>query len=359
MRLVLLFSMVLIGCGTSRRESTDDAGTPVDDDAFVSEIDAWAPDAYVPGRDAAPPPHDASTIPTTGMRVIVEPSDDAAGLVSAISAATTSVHVTMYLLSSHDVIDALLARHAAGVDVRVVLNQTFPDTSTSNAAVYTQLTGAGIPTHWASSTFALTHEKCVIIDAREAWIMTMNATVTSPTANREFLIVDDVASDVADAERIFQGDFAGTPIASYDGPLVLAPLNATTRIYALLAGAAHTIDVEDEELSDRDTVTALVNAANRGVTVRVILSDITRTAAGATAVTNLRAAGIPVHVLSSPYVHSKAIVVDGTSAYVGSENLTYASLTMNRELGVITAVPGVVSTVASTLASDFAAGTAL
>ena len=99
MRLVLLFSMVLIGCGTSRRESTDDAGTPVDDDAFVSEIDAWAPDAYVPGRDAAPPPHDASTIPTTGMRVIVEPSDDAAGLVSAISAATTSVHVTMYLLS--------------------------------------------------------------------------------------------------------------------------------------------------------------------------------------------------------------------------------------------------------------------
>lgn len=189
--------------------------------------------------------------------------------------------------------------------------------------------------------------------------MTMNATVTSPTANREYLAVDRDPTEVADAERIFAGDFAGTPITSYAGPLVVAPLNAQARIYALLAGAAHTIDVEDEELSDRETVNALVAAAGRGVRVRVVLSDGTRSAAGQTALTNLRTAGIPVHALSSPYVHAKAIVVDGASAYVGSENLTYASLTGNREVGIVTTLPAAVSTVASTIAADFAAGTAL
>lgn len=359
---LVLSGLVLAGCGVARSSvDTLDAGMdPAGDDASTAALDAFVPatDASAPATDA-PMASDAGHA-ATALRIVVEPSDGAAGLVAAIESATSSVHVTMYLLTSHDVIDALVARHAAGVDVRVVLNRTFPSgTTTNNDGAYATLTGAGIPVHWAPSTFTLTHEKCVIVDAREAWIMTMNATVTSPTSNREYLAVDRDPTEVADAERIFAGDFAGTPITSYAGPLVVAPLNAQARIYALLAGAAHTIDVEDEELSDRDTVNALVAAAGRGVRVRVVLSDGTRSAAGQTALTNLRTAGIPVHALSSPYVHAKAIVVDGASAYVGSENLTYASLTGNREVGIVTTLPAAVSTVASTIAADFAAGTAL
>jgi phosphatidylserine/phosphatidylglycerophosphate/cardiolipin synthase-like enzyme len=360
--LALCFFAALGACNAVRRTEDLDAGA-MGDDAAPSTDDAWSStdDAATVPEDAwvAPTP-DTGPSGTTGLRVIVEPSDGGAGLVAAISAATASVHMTMYLLTSREVIDALVARHRAGVEVRVVLNQTFPSgTSTSNDSAYTQLTSAGIPVHWAPSAFTLTHEKCVILDGREAWIMTMNATLTSPTSNREFLLIDDEPAHVADAERIFEGDFAGSPITSYAGPLVLAPTDAAAPIHALIAGALHTIDVEDEELSDRDTVAALVGAAGRGVRVRVVLSDGTRTAAGDTAVSNLRAAGIPVHTVSTPYIHAKAIVVDGARTFVGSENLTFASLTMNRELGVIFSQADVVSTVASTIASDFASGTAL
>ena len=60
--------------------------------------------------------------------------------------------------------------------------------------------------------------------------------------------------------------------------------------------------------------------------------------------------------LSNPTVHAKAIVVDNALAYVGSINLTAASILHNRELGIITDNAAAVTTVATTIAADFAAG---
>ena len=62
-------------------------------------------------------------------------------------------------------------------------------------------------------------------------------------------------------------------------------------------------------------------------------------------------------MLANPYVHAKAIVVDGSTAYVGSANLTYNSLASNRELGIITSVSQAVTTLSSTIGGDFANGT--
>jgi len=38
--------------------------------------------------------------------------------------------------------------------------------------------------------------------------------------------------------------------------------------------------------------------------------------------------------MATPEVHVKAIMVDGDRAYLGSENLSYTSLTENREVGL-------------------------
>ncbi len=316
-----------------------------------------APDAELTADASLEP--DASSV-SRALHIIVEPSDMGAGLLAAISGARSSVHMTMYLLTSNEIIDALVAQHAAGLDVRVVLNESFaPGATTNNDAAFATLSAAGVPVRWSSSRYNLTHEKCVILDASEAWIMTMNASFSSPTRNREYLVVDDEPADVRDAEAVFEADFAGMDFPSYGGALVLAPINAQDRIIALIASARRTVDVEDEELSDTRTVTALVDAAGRGVAVRVVLSDSTPTSAGGMAIALLRGAGIAVVAVSVPFIHAKAIVVDGLLAFVGSENLTRASLTMNRELGVMTDSAAAVSVVASTIDTDFAAGTSL
>lgn len=317
-------------------------------DPAVVDDDAAIDDAAI---DAGPP-----DLVTHDVRIIVEPSDDAAMLLSAIDGATTSVHMTMYLLTDQRVIDALVRAHGRGLDVRVVLNQSFPAGFTSNDQSFTMLAAAGIPVHWASSRYTLTHEKCLIFDAREAWIMTMNATTTSPSTNREYLAVDHEPVDVRDAEAIFEADFAGNDFPSYAGPLVLAPVNAQARLFDLIQHAQHTLDVEDEELSDTNIVNALAGAAGRGVTVRVLIASGSLTTSQMTAVTNLMNAGVAVRSLNNPDIHAKAIVADNALAYVGSINLTTASIQHNRELGIITDDAASVTTVATTIAADFNAG---
>jgi phosphatidylserine/phosphatidylglycerophosphate/cardiolipin synthase-like enzyme len=331
---VALVTLALTGC--------DPGDLPPDDDAAVDDaamLDAGPPDRIT---------HD--------VRIIVEPSDDAAMMIAAIDGATSSVHMTMYLLTDQDVIDALVRAHGRGLDVRVVLNHSFPGAGTDNDTAFTMLAASGIGVHWAPTRYSLTHEKCIVIDGREAWIMTMNAAASAPTTNREYLAVDHEPVDVRDADAIFEADYAGNDYPSYDGPLLVAPINAQARLLDLITHAQHSIDVEDEELSDPGIVNALAGAAGRGVTVRVLVDAGSLTTAQQTAVTNLMNAGIPVRSLGSPDIHAKAIVVDGALAYVGSINLTTASMTHNRELGIVTDTPAAVMIVATTIAGDFAAG---
>jgi phosphatidylserine/phosphatidylglycerophosphate/cardiolipin synthase-like enzyme len=64
---------------------------------------------------------------------------------------------------------------------------------------------------------------------------------------------------------------------------------------------------------------------------------------------------------SSLYIHAKAIVADvgqpGQEALVGSENFSAASLDDNRELGILTSNPSVVSAVSAALAGDYGSAT--
>ena len=54
------------------------------------------------------------------------------------------------------------------------------------------------------------------------------------------------------------------------------------------------------------------------------------------------------------YVHAKAIIADGRRAFVGSENLSTASLDHNRELGVIVADSSAIQVLESTFDGDWA-----
>ncbi len=331
-------------------DSTDDSGVATDgtttsDDGGTTNDAAQSSDAPIQTSNA--------------IQIIVEPNGNGGSeVVSAINGAKKSVHMTMYLLTSTDTINALIARHKAGVEVKVLLDSS---STTDNTDVYNQLKNAGVSVAWSSTTFTFTHEKCVIIDGTVAWIMTMNLTQSSPTDNREYLAIDTSQTDIAEAETIFEGDFAGTPPASVSGPLMVAPINAVTDVVSLIQSAKSTIDIEVEELSDYHTADAIkaAAAAHPSLKVRVILSNEALTTSGQSAVTEIKAAGGKVVEVATPYIHAKTIVVDGTTAYVGSENLSTGSLEYNRELGVIFSIASEIQKIESTISTDFAAGTAL
>lgn len=293
------------------------------------------------------------------VRVIVEPSDRGAALVAAITGATKSVHMTMYELSSTDVINALLARHKAGIEVKVVLNaKSAMSGPNPNQAAFTTLQSAGVPVAWSSSQYEFTHEKCVVLDGKTAWVMTMNASKTSPVDNREYLAIADAPDAVAEAEAQFAADFVGAKYTP-SGPLLMSPVTMRPGLTTLIESATTTLDFEVEELNDPALATAFCAAVSRHVTVRGLLSTQTLSSPGQRALTQLKSCGVTMRSLAAPYIHAKAIVVDGTRAYVGSANFSTTSLDQNRELGLITTNPTAISAVDTALTADIGNGKAL
>jgi len=73
----------------------------------------------------------------------------------------------------------------------------------------------------------------------------------------------------------------------------------------------------------------------------------------------LAAAGVQVHVsgpaesTERPYMHARAAVIDGKSAYLGSITLSPDSIAFNREMGLILHESEVVGKLADQFESDF------
>ncbi len=315
---------------------------------------------------------DGSVMATQHVQIIVEPSHGSE-LVTAISGATQSVYMTMYELDSTAVVDAMVGRAQAGLDVQAILDSS-TTTKSWNTPAYNQMTAAGVKVVWSSPSFTYTHEKCVIIDGTQAWIMTMNANTSPPTSNREFLAIDTDAADVAEATAVFQADHAMQAITP-SGSLVVADTNARAKLVGLINSAQHMIDLEGEEFSDNNQggiVDALVSAATRGITVRIVVANETFPTAQTTAINKVKHAGAQVVMtgpssssgtFTNPYIHAKALVVDCAggscaSGFVGSENFTAGSLGYNRELGVIFDVPSELAKVETAISSDFTRGVA-
>ena len=357
----LSLATTLTACGTS----TPPPGPVVETEP--GDHDAGAPDAGNAGN--AGPAVDAGFPLSHAVRVIVEPNgNDGAEIVAAIKSAKRTVHLTMYIFTDDDVKNALIERARAGVEVKVVLNKTFPGNGFNQSALFTALERGGVKVAWASAGFTFTHAKALLIDGVVGWFMTMNFASSSPSTNREYLVVDSEPADLSEAEAIFAADYANTPITP-SGPLLVAPDNAQPLMMQLVNGAVRTVDVQAEAFSDRFVTDALVAAKARGVVVRVLVAnDATPSASQTTMLGLLKAANIQVRSVgdsasggtaASPYNHAKALVVDGVRAYVGSANFTTNSLRYNRELGVMIGNLEAVNTVAATFAGDFARGKAL
>jgi phosphatidylserine/phosphatidylglycerophosphate/cardiolipin synthase-like enzyme len=307
---------------------------------------------------------DGGVIPTSSnVTIQVQPTDSGYAVLNAIRGAKKSVHMEMYLLTNNQIISALGTLKAAGVDVKVVLNQNFPPNGGSNTSAYNSLKSKGVDVRWAPAAYQFTHAKSVIIDGEKLLVMTMNLTETSAKDNREYIATDADPQDVADAETIFDGDF-NDRATNVNGKLVFSPQNtskidARARLKALIDSAKASVDVEVQSLSDAALTDALIAAKKANVNVRVVVAggpDISDTPAETDAINKLKAAGVPIVAVTTPYIHAKTIVVDGNKAFVGSQNFTPTALFNNREVGVVTDAASEVAKVAAVIAQDFAAG---
>jgi cardiolipin synthase A/B len=293
----------------------------------------------------------------SAVSLVVEPRGDTTWITTPIKAAKHTLDLTMYLLTDKTIIHALEYAKAKGVRVRVILeHHPFGDDDSepsTNQSVYDQLDAAGISVHWASSRYALTHEKSMVIDGSTAYILTLNFTWSAFNSNREFGIADHTPADVAETEALFTADWAGVTYTPRDPNVFLSPVNSRVHLIELIGRAKQTIAVYAEEVQDAGIEAALVAAAQRGVRVRLISNA--GDAGNTKGIAGLTAGGVAVHLITKPYVHAKLVLVDDRWAFVGSENISTASLDRNRELGILIRDPVALSQLGDTFDGDWRA----
>ena len=316
-----------------------------------------------------------STNPSTGttvmgsgaqqLQLFVEPEAKTQFLTDAIANAQKSVWLEMYLLTTTRIIRALEEAAHRGIDVRVML-EPHPYTSSGYTPDKTLdiLKAAGVKAQASSPNFSLTHEKGMIIDGVTAYIMTSNFTNSAlggstsggvTYQNREFDIVDSDSQDVQAIIAIFNADWQHGA-AQFNAPnLVVSPTNSRTILQALIANAHHTLVIDAEEMQDDAIEQALVAAVKRGVQVQVILPapQAGQSDSNSNGIAAIKAGGVQVKEDSRLYMHAKMMVVDAQKAFVGSENISGASLDGNRELGVIIADTQVINTLQQTFQQDW------
>jgi cardiolipin synthase A/B len=295
------------------------------------------------------PPIDTAQQGITGL--FVEPDDGRGPILDELEAARESVTLQIYLLTDPEIIQALKDADARGVDVRVLLEEHPFGGAGGEEETFQELQNAGIDIRWSNPTFTFSHIKTFVVDNSVAIIMNLNLTRSAFKSNREFGVVTTEPSAVRTAIEIFDADWSRSEEPD-PGPLVVSPSNSRDQLLSLIENASANLDIYAEVMRDRDVVTALLNARERGVQIRLVMSDDSDDN-GDDERAELVAAGVEVRIENSPYIHAKIVLVDGQRAFVGSENFTATSLDQNRELGIIVTESTAIARIQAVFDEDF------
>ena len=294
-----------------------------------------------------------------------------------IASASSSVHVNQFGFRPGVIgdafADALVAKAAAGVPVRLVVDRQGSKPEEDSRALYERLTAAGVEVCVVRATKPRTqagtlgsggamrwnlgglghidHRKFVIVDGRIGWIggagiedhfqdgrfHDLFVRVAGPVvAQLQLVFLAGFrwlggSVPVADIESLFpqdEPDTGGVPaVVLHNAPGRYRPI--TDAIARLLDSANETLDVVNPYVTDRRMIRRIEEAARRGVRVRLFVPANANNWACAAAQryhhATLLDAG--VRILEYPtMLHAKAFVRDGEELLVGTCNLEAWSL---------------------------------
>lgn len=314
-------------------------------------------------------PAQATPVAKVNDQLIVGPADGHKPFIDSIDHAKSSVDMVMFHLTDPDVIASLKKASSRGVAIRIILDREITSRSTPSTSVMNDLKTAGLQVQLSSPGFTITHEKSMVVDGSSLFITTMNMTRMADKT-RDFGIITDDASAITEYKLFFDTDWknaqtGGAVTPSNSTRLVWSPNTSQQTLVHFIGSAKKSVAVEVENLGSIEMQNALTDAAKAGVEVKILVpacvfGDSPRR--NETYLDELTTAGVNVRVMrgplsaSKPYIHAKAIVVDGEKFFVGSENFSFNSLTKAREVGIIVEDVSLAAKVAGVLKSDFAIG---
>jgi cardiolipin synthase len=370
---------------TRQRELSEDAGNK----ALQAALEQFKSDAAV--RELVDSIRRYSTAPlTTGNRVsiLIDGPQTYSALEAALRAARHDIHIETFIFGAGDVgqrfADLLEQKRKEGVEVRVLYDSL--GSSETPREFFDQLRQHDIevrefrplnlvktPDVW--NLHNRDHRKIIVIDGKVGFTggINIDSTYESASTSRP-----GPQRGLEEGWRDTHIEIEGQAVAQLQdlffeswqqaGPK--EELDRNEKYFPKIAPAGHdlvTIVANDSESDDRslygtylaafkgagkklwlthayfapneDLLAAMIDAAERGVDVRLIVPSFTdsRVVLNATQATftRLLKAGVKIYELKEALLHAKSVVIDGTVSIIGSANLDMRSFLHNDEVNAI------------------------
>ena len=275
------------------------------------------------------------------MKLIVQPDGGMPPIVNAIKQARKSIDILIFRLDRGEIARALCAAVTRGVVVRALTAHTNRGGDKSLRKLELQLLEGGVTVSRTADDLVRYHGKMMIVDARMLHIYGFNFTALDIGKSRSFGVITRNHRLVQEAAKLFEADFNRQSYAAGYERFVVSPENARDRLARFITGARRQLLIYDPQLTDDAMLQLLVAKAKAGVDVRVI--------GKVEAKWDLKGEKL------GRRLHVRAIIRDGSRAFVGSQSLRKLELEKRREVGVIVDDPKVVRQMTTVFEEDWAA----
>lgn len=261
------------------------------------------------------------------------PSHGEQSVIHAIESAHHTIQITMYGFTDKKIAATLINKKLHGVQVQLLIEHEPFNAISENSQILRQLINTGIAIHYNSTQFSLTHQKTILIDQQYAMILTGNFTYSGFYRQRNFIVTTDEPNIVDNLKKLFEADWNHAQLSlPQDSSFVISPENSWPVLNTLITNSQKTLDIYALELTDKRIIRAFLH---KKAHIRIMTSLSTKIANQ----NNLCEHHIEIHRLQHLDQHAKTLLSDyhqpNAVAYVGSANLTYYSLSKNREVGML------------------------
>ena len=275
------------------------------------------------------------------VRLLVQPGDGVLPIVKGITAAKKSIEIVIFRFDQREVERALANAISRGVSVNALIAHTNRAGEENLRRLEMRLLAAGVTVARTADDLVRYHAKFMIVDRRVLYLLAFNLTLLDIERSRSFGIITTNRKLVAEAVRLFEADTQRHPYEPGADLLVVSPVNARSRLAALLKSAKKELLLYDLKISDRSMIRILEERAKAGVSIRII-GRVTR-----------KIADVAVQKLSQIRLHTRTIVVDGRTVFIGSQSLRENELDARREVGMILKDAKVVSAIVKVFEEDW------
>jgi cardiolipin synthase A/B len=276
------------------------------------------------------------------VKLIIEPSDGVAPIISAIKNAKKSIEIAIFRFDYKSIEAALKAAVVKGVKVTALIANTNRGGMKNLRDLEMRFLAAGIVVSRTDDDLVRYHDKFIIFDRKTLFMLSFNFTRLDIDRSRGFGIVTKNSELVQEAAKLFEADCARSTYAPKVDAFVVSPGNARKVLGTFLKRVKKQLLIFDPKVSDKEMIGILRARAKDGVEIRVI---------------GRIGAAFDVEVKKSiaMRLHTRTIIRDQHQAFIGSQSLRPAELDSRRELGLIVNDSKIVKKLIETFESDWTA----